>query len=150
MAEKARRDLNRLLTDHKESITKKLEEISCQLKTTKEADDYSEKDLSEWLQMLEKLKKQLLTPSNVILRTVSDEIWLQPIVVMATSLNSRDKFDKASNNIRILENGFVAEDNGTYSHGEVRGFKTYSTGTYKINSKIEEMTSNNWMFWGII
>ncbi|CAF0868276.1 unnamed protein product [Rotaria sordida] len=35
-------------------------------------------------------------------------------------------------------------------HGEVRGFKTYSTGTHKINLKIEEMTNNYWMFLGII
>ncbi|CAF3087959.1 unnamed protein product [Rotaria sp. Silwood2] len=150
MAEKALRDLNRLLTDHKESTTKRLEEISSQLKIRKEADDYSEKDLSEWLQMLEKLKQQLLTPSNVMLQKVSNEIWLQPMVVMTASLNSPDKFDKASDNIKILENGFVAEHDGTTDHGEVRGFKTYSTGTHKINLKIEEMKNNNWMFWGII
>ncbi|CAF5042767.1 unnamed protein product, partial [Rotaria sp. Silwood1] len=39
---------------------------------------------------------------------------------MTTPLNSPDKFDKANDTIKILENGFVAEHDGTTGHGEVR------------------------------
>ncbi|CAF1155482.1 unnamed protein product [Adineta steineri] len=139
-AEKARCDLDQLLTSNKKLVIKQLEEISTQLKTSKEADDYSEKNLTGWLQALEKLKNQLSSPSDVKLQKTNDEIWLQ----------SSEKFEKVCGKVQILENGLVAEHNGTASTAEVRGFTKYSTGTHKISLKIEKMSSNQWMFWGII
>ncbi len=127
MAEKARRDLDQLLTGNKKLITKQLEGISTQLKTCKDADDYSEKDLTEWLQALKTLKKQISTPTNVKLEKINDETWLQRLGITTTLLNPPDKFEKACHNLQILENGFVAEHNGSTAHGEVRGFTKYST-----------------------
>ncbi|CAF1016525.1 unnamed protein product [Adineta steineri] len=149
-AEKARCDLDQLLTSKKKLVTKELEGISTQLKTSKEADDYSEKDLTGWLQALEKLKNQLSTPSDVKLQKIKDDTWLQQRGIMEVLFNSSEKFEKACGNAHILENGLVAEHNGIAGHAEVRGFTKYSTGTHKIGLKIEKMTDNNWMFWGII
>ncbi|CAF1193340.1 unnamed protein product [Adineta steineri] len=109
-AEKARCDLDQLLTSNKKLVIKQLEEISTQLKTSKEADDYSEKNLTGWLQALEKLKNQLSSPSDVKLQKTNDEIWLR----------SSEKFEKVCGKVQILENGLVAEHNGTASTAEVR------------------------------
>ncbi|CAF1358038.1 unnamed protein product [Adineta steineri] len=119
-------------------------------KTGKEADGYSEKDLSGWLQALEKLKNQLSTPSDVKLQKIKDETWLQRLEIMTDPINSSEKFEKGCDSVHILENGLVAEHNETEIAAEVRGFTKYSTGTHKIGLKIEKMTNNNWMFWGII
>jgi hypothetical protein len=73
LAEKARHELDQLLTGNKKLITEQLEGISTQLKIRKEADDYSEKDLTQWRQALEKLKQQLSTPPNVKLEKINDE-----------------------------------------------------------------------------
>ena len=149
-AEKARRDLDELLTTNKKLTAEELKKISTQLKTRQEADDYSEKELTEWLQALEKLKKQLSTPANVKLDKVNDEKWLERLEIIPTLLNPIDKFEKVCCNAQILENGLVAEHNGSTSHAEVRGSTKYSTGTHKISLKIEKMENNNWMFWGIM
>jgi hypothetical protein len=138
------------LTGNKKLITKQLQGISTQLKTCKEADDYSEKDLTGWLQALENLKKQLSTPPNVKLEKINDETWLQRLGITTTLLNPLDKFEKTCDSVQILENGFVAECTVTTGGAEVRGLTKYSTGTHKITLKIEKMTNNHWMFWGII
>lgn len=150
VAEKARLALRQLLVGDKKLITVELEKISTQLKTRKEADDYSEKNLTEWLQALEKLQKQLLTSPTVKLEKINDETWLQRLIVATDLLISPDKFEKTCDNVQILENGFVAEHNGPNGHAEVRGFTKYSRGTHKISLKIEKMENNLWMFWGII
>lgn len=150
LAEKIRRELDQLLIENKKLIKKELEETSIELKTHKETDDYSEKDLTKWTQALEMLKKQLSTSSNIKLGRINDEIWLQRLEIMTTPINPTDKFEKVHGNIRILENGFIAEHDETAGHAEVRGFTKYSTGTHRIRLKIEKMTNNHWMFWGII
>ncbi|CAF1312852.1 unnamed protein product [Adineta steineri] len=149
-AEKARCDLDQLLTSNKKLVKKELEKISTQLKTSKEADDYSEKNLTGWLQALEKLKNQLSTPRDVKLQKTNDKIWLRRPEIVTVSLNSLDKFEIVCGNAHILENGLVAEHKETTGHAEVCGFSKYSTGTHKIGLKIEKMTNNQWMFWGII
>jgi hypothetical protein len=75
--------------------------------------------------------------------------WLQRLGITTTPLSPSDKFEKVCGNVQILENGLVAE-NGMGGHAEVRGFTKYSTGTHTISLKIEKMTNNHWMFWGII
>ena len=150
MAEKTRHDLDQLLIGNKKLVKKELEQTSIQLKTHKETDDYSEKDLTKWLQVLEKLKKQLSTPFNVKLERINDGTWLQRLEIMTTPINPTEKFEKVCGNIKILENGFIAEHDATTGHAEVRGFTKYSSGTHRIHLKIEKMTNNNWMFWGII
>ncbi|CAF1063100.1 unnamed protein product [Adineta steineri] len=149
-AEKARCDLDQLLTSNKKLVTKELEGISPQLKTSKEADDYSEKNLTGWLQALEKLKNQLSSPSDVKLQKIKDETWLQHLGIVEVLLNSSEKFEKVCGNAHILENGLVAEHDGTASTAEIRGFEKYSTGIHKISLKIEKLSNNQWMFWGII
>lgn len=149
VAEKARHEFDKLFIDNKELITTQLEEISTQLETYKQTDDYTEKNLTEWRQALENLQKELSTPSNIHLEKVNDEQWLQRLEIITTSLNATENFEEISNEVRILENGCVAE-NGIAGHHEIRGSIKYSTGIHKIRLRIEKMAHNHWMFLGII
>ena len=149
VAEEARHEFDKLFIDNKELITTQLEEISTQLETYKQTDDYTEKNLTEWRQALENLQKELSTPSNIHLEKVNDEQWLQRLEIITTSLNATENFEEISNEVRILENGCVAE-NGIAGHHEIRGSIKYSTGIHKIRLRIEKMAHNHWMFLGII
>ena len=149
-AEKARKELEQHLTSNKKLITRELETISSQLKRYKETDDYSEKDLVSWKQALKKLKAQLLTPPCIRLEKINDQQWIQRLKITSVTLDSTDKFEKKHGSIEILEDGFVAQKSTQSADSEVRGFKKYTTGIHKISLKIEKMTYNNWMLWGII
>ncbi|CAF1407330.1 unnamed protein product [Adineta ricciae] len=149
-AEEARCKLTELITDNTQSLTQQLKLVSDQLKSSKENDEYSEIDLTQWMDALTNLKKRMETPPNIKLRKINHEVWLQRLEITATSMISSDKFDKTCGDVKILANGSVVEHSGATGNAEVRGFAAYSHGVYKISLKIERMTNNYWMLWGII
>jgi len=61
-----------------------------------------------------------------------------------------DRFYLSSDHIKILNNGQVIIHDSTTNDASIRGLHEYSQGEHKLYFRIEHMTSNQWIFFGII
>lgn len=66
-----------------------------------------------------------------------------------TSIN-HDRFSFSSNHVKILDNGRLILHDSTKSDASIRGLQEYSRGEHQLFFRIEHMTSNQWIFFGII
>jgi hypothetical protein len=67
-----------------------------------------------------------------------------------TLLQKDDRFYFTSNHVKILDNGQIIIHDSTKKDASIRGFNEYSQGEHKLFFRIEHMTSNEWIFFGII
>ena len=58
-AEAARADLQQILDKSKEQISKTCHDIAINLRSSREADDFSENDLNRWMEQLKELKLEI-------------------------------------------------------------------------------------------
>jgi hypothetical protein len=61
-----------------------------------------------------------------------------------------DQFVFSSKHIKILDNGQLILHDSTTSDGSIRGLHEYSRGKHQLYFRIEYMSSNPWIFFGII
>ncbi len=61
-----------------------------------------------------------------------------------------DRFSLNSDHIQLLDHGQVILHDCTKQDGSIRGFHEYSQGVHQLFFRIEHMTSNQWIFFGII
>jgi hypothetical protein len=66
------------------------------------------------------------------------------------SLQKDDRFDLSSDHVKILDNGQLITHNSNKSYASIRGFEEYTQGEHKLFFRIEHMTSDSWVFFGII
>jgi hypothetical protein len=64
-AETARADLRQVLDGPRESISKTCHDIAVNLRSAREADDFSESDLNRWMEQLKELKLEFDSPSSI-------------------------------------------------------------------------------------
>jgi hypothetical protein len=77
-AEAARADLQQILDGSREIIAKTCRDIAVNLRSSREADDFSESDLNQWMEQLKELKFEITSPSSVNL--VGDETSSIPLI----------------------------------------------------------------------
>jgi len=63
-AEAARADLRQILDRSKEQISKACHDIAVNLRSSREADDFSEDDLNRWMEQLKELKLEITSPPS--------------------------------------------------------------------------------------
>ncbi|CAF0828161.1 unnamed protein product [Adineta steineri] len=61
-----------------------------------------------------------------------------------------DRFCYHSNHVKIIDNGQIFIHDSTKNDASIRGFNEYSHGEQTLFFRIEHMTSNDWIFFGII
>jgi hypothetical protein len=64
-------------------------------------------------------------------------------------LQKDDRFHSSSDHVNILDNGQVIKHDSTKNDASIRGFQEYSQGEHKLFFRIECLTSDQWIFFGI-
>jgi hypothetical protein len=105
-----------------------------------------ETDLREWDDKLNKLKEELITPPNVVVREDYTKLISN---ICVNYFGTKEVFDRSSGNTVFEENGKVVYvNNGPDIYTEVRGHGAYSTGKHTVSLKIEQL--DGWILFGII
>ncbi|CAF3362117.1 unnamed protein product [Rotaria socialis] len=147
-ARELRQELIQKNTIHLEKLSKKLQDLSEQLKLGREHDSFVEVDIGNWKKSLNDLKENLAL--NSILRINQD--CGTPLVqnVSVNSIENDEIFDRVfDNSARIEENGLAAIHTNNASFTEVRGRNEYSTGCHRIRLSIQQ-SFDKWLFLGVI
>jgi hypothetical protein len=146
-AEKARNELLKGTTEHTNQVKQKLQILSYELKQGREENDFSEVDIRQWTQKLEELKKELLNPTTI---TIEED--LTPLItnIRIDREDGVDVFERIGGNAEIKENGRIVVKNDLGGHTQIRGKREYNTGRHKLCFRIEQLTQNRWIFFGII
>jgi hypothetical protein len=147
VANDARKQLSNVVGGHTTKITEDLKLLTQELTTARAKDNFIEIDLEEWIERLGKWTKELSTPSSINIQQEKSSIpFIQKIVV---SSRGNECFERSTGKMKIEDNGqvIIAEPEGNSTarcHGE------YSSGQHKFRFKIEQMSSSNWMHFGIV
>ena len=81
-AKAARTDLQLIIKNSKERLTKECRGVAESLRSSREADDFSELDLTRWMRQLEELKFETSSPSSV--QMIEDEHSVIPLITITT------------------------------------------------------------------
>lgn len=166
-AETARKNLQELLCQSKERLSKASLTIKAELLTSSEADDYSEKDLNRWKEQLEALKKEIASPSTAkvvtdknavihLMKLTTDEVLSNqtttnqpPPKADPPPLDKQERFLQTFGPVDIEDSGYLAKCVGLQGIStHIRGRFLYSQGTYVIRFKIEQSTRPYEIFLG--
>jgi hypothetical protein len=166
-AEAARADLQQILDTSKERISKTCRDIAVNLRSSREADDFSENDLNRWMEQLKELKLEFDSPSSI--KLVEDEyssislirikhsnftskkptIGKQTFVAKTPALSVvHERFSQVFGGVKVLEEGTAIRHmgiSGDYVH--VLGERLYSQGREVVRFRIRyEKTTYNSFF----
>ena len=156
-AETARTDLRKMIDKSKEPFSKTYGDIAMNLRSSREADDFTEKELNRWTKQLKQLKLEITSPlplklienewSVIKLITVKDNNTSSNIPVSIT----QDRFSKVIGGVILDEDGHVAKHTkNDWNYEYVLGEQLYSEGRHTILFKIEQSGTPYNIFFGCI
>jgi hypothetical protein len=147
-ADDARKQLLSATGSRTTKVTEELKHLTQELTTARSENNFIEIDLQEWMEKLQKWTNDLNTaPSINIRQETSDTPFIQKIVV---SLKNNAFFERSAGNVKIEDNGQVITAHSNDSYSTVRCQGDYSSGQHTFCFKIEHMSLNNWMYFGIV
>ncbi|CAF0942063.1 unnamed protein product [Adineta steineri] len=169
-AKNARTELQQKIEVSKKQISKACHDIAANLRSSREADDFSENDLIRWIQQLDKLKLETISQSSIQL--IEDEqsvIHLikihenksickaivpyrnEFVIQNPTDLSSQEKFSKVIGPGKIIDDGLLAKCTGTdLDYAFILGQQVYSQDKQTIRFKIGQCKSPYNIFFGCI
>ena len=147
-AEELRKELFPLITVHKDELLKRLQQLSEQLKKSREQDDFIETDLQTWKKTLDNLLADLALPSTISINQSDNVSLVQNIFISCSLLDKEEFYLISSGMVRIEENKQLVIHDTRSEHVEIRGKNEYLWGSHKIRLYIEE-ACGSWMFLGI-
>jgi hypothetical protein len=155
-AEAARADLVETLDRSKKQLSKACHDIAVNLRTSREADDFSENDLDRWMKQLKALKMEVTSPPSI--KLIEDEHGVIPLIAIKKSrftektsakekessilIHSagriaQERFSKVFGTVTLDEKGFVTRHVGRNSeYVSVLGKQLYSHGRQMVRFKI--------------
>jgi hypothetical protein len=167
-AENARKALQELLEQSKERLTKVCHDVSEALRSSREADNFSEHDLDQWKKQLQELQSEITSPSSA--KLIQDKG--APIYRMILKIDEPSKNQSASSNepppttnsdtldlqerflqtigpVNLEEHSYLAKCVGSRTNFAcIRGRFLYSKGCYLIRFKIEQSKQPYRIFFG--
>ena len=146
-AKELREQLLDLTTVHWNELSKRLRNLSEQLKEGREHDSFVETDLQQWEKTINNLKEKFISPSTFSI-SQHEEI---PLVhnISINFIGTTELFERVfSNTVRIEENGQVIIHDNSPNYAEIRGKNCYSLGRHQIRLRIDQ-SSDSWTFLGI-
>jgi hypothetical protein len=169
-AEAARLDIQRMMDKSNERFLKTWHDIAENLRFSREADDYTENDLTRWIQKLKKLKFEIQSPPTMMMiedkTSVIHLITIQSgestnrdsesnkrhsVLKRLPALSLEERFSKVIEMGSIHERGLIAECTGKMlDYAFVLGEQLYSQGQQTIRFKIERSTKPYNIFFGCI
>jgi hypothetical protein len=156
-AKVARADLQQILDRSKEQLSKACHDIAVNLHSSREADDFSENDLNQWIEQLKELKLEITSPLS--LKLIEDEqSKISLIAIQCSSFTdkkpakskqssnlknltpdtAKERFSQVFGDVILEKEGIVAKHVGPrreYVH--ILGERLYSQGRQAVRFKIE-------------
>jgi hypothetical protein len=146
-AKELREQLFHLTTVHWNELSKRLRNLSEQLKEGREHDSFVETDLQQWEKTMANLKAKFISPSTFTISRHDESPIVQNISI--NFIGTTELFERVFNNtVRIEENGQVAIHDNSTNYSEVRGKNDYSSGRHEIRLRIDQ-SGDGWTFLGI-
>jgi hypothetical protein len=169
-AEAARADLQQLIVESKDKLSNACRDIAKDLRSSREADDFSENDLNRWMEQLKVLQRETTSPSSI--KLCEDKYSTIPLITIkhVTSAekkpakrnefedgknlsrsSSQDRFWKVQGMIELYEKGFLAKHIGVnvrFLH--ILGQQLYSQGRHMIRFKLEQSSRPDDIYFGCI
>jgi hypothetical protein len=131
-AHKLRQELFQSTAAYTSDLSKKLQQLSEQLKRGREHDDFIETDLQDWKKTLENLKTNLISPSTISINR-DDNVSLVHNISITSFVKTSEEFERLSDNgVRIEERGQVIIHDALDDYTEIRGKNEYVSGSHKI------------------
>jgi len=157
-AETARVDLREMIEKSKKQFSKACNDIAVILRNSREADDFSENDLSRWMQQLEELKLEITSSSSIQLiedeRSAIHLITIReknttkknvasnendPFLNYLSNFVTQEKFSKVIGDAILSEGGLLAVCTGSkLGRTYVMGQQLYFQGRQSVRLKIEK------------
>jgi len=147
MADEARNQLLKGITEHTTDIKKKLQDLSDELRQGREDNDYLEGDLQQWIEKLEELKLELLNPVNIVIQEDSAPLVTR---IRIDHQDTSNTFEPVYNNLFTQENGRLVMKDDSQIRTEIRGKNEYQIGSHTIRFRIEQLVQDGWIAFGII
>jgi hypothetical protein len=144
MADQARNDLLRGITEHASDIKKKLQDLSDELRQGREDNDFLEGDLKQWIEKLEELKLELLNPVNISIHEDSTPL------VTKIYIDRQDGLESIYSNSSVQEKGRLIVKDDSQTSTEIFGKNEYQIGSHTIRFRVEQLIQNGWIAFGII
>jgi hypothetical protein len=154
-AEKARADLRQI---HQQlEISCNFRQISDELRSSRDLDNYSEVDLNRWMEKLQLLRNELEMPTRIKIEQKEGKdainlIEICQINVKTPTNATHERFDKVAGNITLSTDHITATTSDTIGSRclvSVRGASSYSSGLHKIYFEIVNKRGND-LFFGVI
>ncbi len=153
-AETARADVRQMIEKSKEQFLKAYNDIAMNIRLSRDANDYSEKELNHWMEQLKQLQLEI-TSSSLSPKLIENE-W-SVIDLLETQDNNtstpitQDRFSKVIGNAVLDEEGFVARHTSEdWNYEYVLGEQLYSHGRHTVLFKIEQNGTPYNIFFGCI
>ncbi|CAF1239143.1 unnamed protein product [Rotaria sordida] len=174
-AKLARNDLQQLLDTAKNNLKKLISKITEELQSSRESDDYTEKDIKKWTVQLEEFRKTLNTPTTINFDYENDTqstIRLIKITDQSSSIFSyqasqlyetnnqiccnletsfHERFNDIFGRVTLSEGSLLATCSGDYSDRSCVGcIGRYSSGIHYIRFRFEHINTDHYSFFGIV
>jgi polyhydroxyalkanoate synthesis regulator phasin len=148
-ADNARKDLENIIKQHSIQLTEALAKIADEINHARKGEgEYSETNIQEWTEEINKLKNQLVKSSTFYIH--QDKNIIPFISKIYIDVLHNEVFDITLGNVELEDNDQVVVHGPTDSYATVRGKGEYVSGEHRLRLKIEEYHSSKWIFIGII
>jgi hypothetical protein len=169
-AEAARADLQQIFDGSKEQTSKACHDIADNLRSSRDADDFSEDDLNRWMEQLNELKLEITSPPSIKLvedkhspihlikikqssfKSKKPEKSKQTSVLKTPALSvAQETFSQVFSGATLYEEGSVAQHTDPHlEYVHILGERLYSQGRHVIRFKIEYGEAVYNIFFGCI
>lgn len=147
-ANDVRDELKRVLIDHQKKILEKSKDVQRQIEQIRSIDDSNEIHIQYWMDKLNQLKRDFLTPKTINIRP--DPRAHTHIHRIKLSQTSLDTFHCPVGDADIFDQGVTIRHGPSNGDGTVRSEGSYSTGLHRFRFQIERLSVPKWVFFGIV
>jgi hypothetical protein len=174
VAKLVRDDLKKLIDQNKTDLKTSLNQLTNELQSSRDSEDYTELDLKRWIDQLNVLRQELEKPLTLNISCDDDKQSVIRLIKLSGQMESRssdrsthvsarssqisaqsmskdsERFEPMNQNIVLRRNGLVATRMGGIDPITqwIHGVQCYSSGIHHIRFRIEQKNSE-YLFFGI-
>ena len=147
-ANDVREELKRVLIEHQKKTLEKSKDVQREIEQIRNIDDSNEIHIQYWMDKLNQLKRDFLTPKTINIRPDSrTNTYIQRIKLSQTSL---DTFHCPVGDVDIFDQGVTIRHGSINGDATVRSQGLYLTGRHRFRFQIEKLNMPKWIFFGIV
>jgi hypothetical protein len=142
IANDVRKQLQNKLNEHTAKLTEKLTNIADELRTASEDDDFLETDLKQWMEKLNRLRKDLSNPPNIEIQQENNTV-IHFIPKIIETIPSKETFERSVGNIQIRDDGQAIVRAKRNNYPTVRFSGEYSANERKQKDPFADMPKSS-------